>query len=220
MPPGQLDSKLVSSNKHNQGNTAIDCWSESFFRCSHHQRKTCISFTFKVLMIPFSYCIPCVFPSIFLLWLHFFCFTISHLQSHKGFPGDLDKKIAGNGRDLTSIPGLGSFPGGGHDNPLQYSCLENPMDRGVQQATVYGVAKSQIQLSDCFQSGAFGKETACQCRRQKRCKFNRYVRKIPWRREWQPIPVLLPGKSQGQRRLAGYSLWGHKRFGHDLETKQ
>ena len=42
----------------------------------------------------------------------------------------------------------GRFPGGGHGNPLQYSCLENPMERGAWQATVPGVAKSQIQLSN------------------------------------------------------------------------
>ena len=45
--------------------------------------------------------------------------------------------------DLGSIPGLGRSPGGGHGNPLQYSCLEKPMDRGVWQARVHGVAKSQ-----------------------------------------------------------------------------
>ena len=43
------------------------------------------------------------------------------------------------------IPGLGRFPGGGHGNPLQYSCLENPKDRGPQWATVHGVTKSQMQ---------------------------------------------------------------------------
>jgi len=56
------------------------------------------------------------------------------------------KKMLTNPRDLRdvgSIPGLGRSPGGGHGNPLQYSCLENPMDRGAWQATVYGVAKSQ-----------------------------------------------------------------------------
>ena len=52
--------------------------------------------------------------------------------------------IAGDVRDLGSIPGLGRSPGGGHGNPLQYSCLENPMDRGVWWATVYRVTKSQI----------------------------------------------------------------------------
>ena len=45
--------------------------------------------------------------------------------------------------DKGSIPGLGSSPGGGHGNPLQYSCLENPMDRGAQWANVYRVGKSQ-----------------------------------------------------------------------------
>ena len=53
---------------------------------------------------------------------------------------------AGNVRDGGSIPGLGRSPGGGHGNALQYSCLENPTDRGVWQATVPGVAKSQTQL--------------------------------------------------------------------------
>ena len=45
--------------------------------------------------------------------------------------------------DLGLISGLGRSPGGGHGSPLQYSFLENPMDRGAQQATVHGVAKSQ-----------------------------------------------------------------------------
>ena len=46
-------------------------------------------------------------------------------------------------RDTGSIPGSGRSPGGGHSNPLQYSCLENPMDRGAWQAAVHGVSKSQ-----------------------------------------------------------------------------
>ena len=45
--------------------------------------------------------------------------------------------------DAGSIPGLGRSPGGGNGNPLQHSCLKNPMDRGAQQVTVHGVAKSQ-----------------------------------------------------------------------------
>ena len=48
----------------------------------------------------------------------------------------------GDERDTGSIPGSGSFPGGGNGNPLQYSCLENPMDRGAWQAIVHKVAKS------------------------------------------------------------------------------
>ena len=47
-----------------------------------------------------------------------------------------------------------------------------------------------------------------------------WVRKIPWRRKWQPTPVFWPGKSHGQRSLVGYSPWGHKRIRHDLATKQ
>ena len=48
---------------------------------------------------------------------------------------------AGDARDVTSIPGLGRSPGIGNGNPLQYSCLGNPIDRGVWQATVHVVAK-------------------------------------------------------------------------------
>ena len=53
------------------------------------------------------------------------------------------KASARNVGDLGSIPGLGRFPGDGNGNPLQYSCLENPMGGGAWWATVHGVAKSQ-----------------------------------------------------------------------------
>ena len=53
---------------------------------------------------------------------------------------------AGDVRDTALIPGSGRSPGGGNGNPLQYSCLENPMDRGAWWATVHGVAKSRAQL--------------------------------------------------------------------------
>ena len=49
------------------------------------------------------------------------------------------------------------------------------------------------------------KEPTCQCKRCKKCRFNPWVGKIPWRRKWQHTPVFLPGKSYGYRRLAGYS---------------
>ena len=52
-----------------------------------------------------------------------------------------------NAGDTGLIPGSGRSPGGGNDNPLQYSCLESSMDRGAWQATTHGVAKSQTQLS-------------------------------------------------------------------------
>ena len=63
------------------------------------------------------------------------------------FPGGSDcKESASNAGDLGSIPGSGTSAGDG--NPLQYSCLENPMDRGAWQAIVYGIAKSQTQMSN------------------------------------------------------------------------
>ena len=54
---------------------------------------------------------------------------------------------AGDVRDMGSIPGSERSPGEGHGNPLQYSCLENPMDRGAWQATGHGVTKSWTRLS-------------------------------------------------------------------------
>ena len=60
------------------------------------------------------------------------------------FPSGSDGKASGyNAGDLSSIPGLGSSPGEGNGNPLQYSCLENLMDGGAWQATVHRVSKSQ-----------------------------------------------------------------------------
>ena len=64
-----------------------------------------------------------------------------------GFPGGSEVKVSAfNAGDLGLIPGLGRSPGEGNGNPLQYSCLENPMDGGAWWATVHGVAKSQTQL--------------------------------------------------------------------------
>ena len=60
--------------------------------------------------------------------------------------------------------------------PLQYSCLENPMDRGAWWATVHGVTKSRTRLSDFTFTFTF----------------------VRWRRKWQPTPVFLPGESQAQ----------------------
>ena len=72
-------------------------------------------------------------------------------MAKQGFLNGLsDKESACNAEDagdLGSIPVLGRSPGGGNDNPLQYPCLENPMDRGVWQATVRRVAKSRTQLN-------------------------------------------------------------------------
>ena len=76
--------------------------------------------------------------------------------------------------------------GEGNGNPLQYSCLENPMAGGAWQAAVHGVAQSRTQLSD----------------------FSFPFHFHDWRRKWQPTPVFLPGEPQGQRSLVGCPLWG------------
>ena len=70
-----------------------------------------------------------------------------------------------------------------------------------------------------FPGGSVVKVSTCQCRRCRRHGFS-WVGKIPWGRKWQPIPVFLPGKSHGQRSLAGYSPQGPKRVRHVLVTKQ
>ena len=64
---------------------------------------------------------------------------------------------AGDVRDLGSIPGWGRYPGGGHGNPLQDSCLENPMDRGAWWATVHSVAQNQAQLKQLSTNAQLGK---------------------------------------------------------------
>ena len=56
------------------------------------------------------------------------------------------------------------------------------------------------------------KESTCKCRRCKSLRFNPWIRKIPWRRKWQPTPVLLPRKPHGQRNLAGSSPWNYKQW--------
>ena len=82
-------------------------------------------------------------------WQESLCSCIRRYNIIKGFPGGSEgKESACNVGDLGSIPGLGRSPGEGNGNPLQYSCLENPMDRGAWWATVHGVAKSRIWLSD------------------------------------------------------------------------
>ena len=88
----------------------------------------------------------------------------------RGFPGGSDVKASAcNAGDLGSVPGSGRSPGEGNGNPLQYSCLENPMDGGAWWATVHGVAKSWTRLSDFtytfmpmkgFSGGSDGKESA------------------------------------------------------------
>ena len=82
-------------------------------------------------------------------WVFFFPLPMLYLETRINFPhSSLDKESACSVGDLGLIPGLGRSPRKGNGNPLQYSCLENSMDRGAWWATVHGVAKSQTWLSD------------------------------------------------------------------------
>ena len=124
-----------------------------------------------------------------------------------GFPGgSAGKESTCSAKYLGLIPGLGRSPREGNGYLLQYFGLKNSMD-----CIVRGVAKSWTRLSNfCFLSSGFGrtvcillgfpngpraKEPACQCRRHKIHWLDPWVRKIPWRRAWQPTPVFLPGDS-------------------------
>ena len=77
---------------------------------------------------------------------------LAYIQSARGSQVALVVKNspanAGDVSDASSTPGSGRTPGGGHGNSLQYSCLENPMDRGAWWATVHGVTRSRTRLSD------------------------------------------------------------------------
>ena len=134
------------------------------------------------------------------------------------------KKSVCKAEDQSLTPELGRFPEEGNIYPFQYSCLRNPRDRGDWQTTVHAGHKEPdttewlthtmhipIHRYRCrFIDGVLqvvlvGKELVCQYRRQKRCRFNPWVGKIPWRRAWQPTPVFLPGESRGQRNLVGHS---------------
>ena len=84
--------------------------------------------------------------------------------------------------------------GEGNGTPLQYSCLENPMDGGTWKAAVHGVAEGRTQLSDFIFTF------------------------MHWRRKWQPTPVFLPRESQGRGSLLGCRLWGRTESDTTEET--
>ena len=130
-------------------------------------------------------------------------------------------------RDTGSIPGFGRSPGGGHGNPLQYSCLENSMDReepGGLQSIRSQRDTTQEALNTCilstkniiwgylsiirsFPGGSNCKESACNAGDLGSVLG---LGRFPWRRKWLPTPVFLPWEFHGQRSLVGCSPWGHK----------
>ena len=82
-------------------------------------------------------------------FLQYYLIRASHVTPGvKNLPAN-----AGDRRDVGLIPGWGRSPGGGHGNPLQYSYLKNPMDRGAWWVTVQGVAKSRTRLNDFYFTG-------------------------------------------------------------------
>ena len=141
----------------------------------------------------------------------------------------------GDKRDVSSIPGSGRFPGGGNGNPLQYSCLENPMDRGAWWATVHRVTKSQIWLNQqhthtctwfyelllfeellIFVSnpgGSDGKVSACHAGDPGSIPESG---RSPGEGNGNPLQHSCLEKSHGWRNLIGYSPWGRK----ELDTTE
>ena len=95
------------------------------------------------------------------------------------------------------------WTGEGNGTPLQYSCLENPMDGGAWQAAVHGVTKSRTRLRDFIFTFHFSLFTF-----------------MHWRRKWQPTPVFLPGESQGWGSLVGCHLWGRTESDMTEATQQ
>ena len=85
---------------------------------------------------------------------------------------------------------------------------KNNTGNGLEE--IKGIKKSQVFMPMGFPSDSAGKESTCQCRKYRRCRFDPWVRKIPGGGKWQSTPVFLPEKSHGQRSLVGYCPKGQK----------
>ena len=137
--------------------------------------------------------------------------TYMNLGLPRWLSGEESACHAEDAGDLGSIPGWGRFPGGGHDNPLQYSCLENPMDRGAWWALVHRVAQSQTRLKQLntnifngFPSGSEGKESACNAGD---LGLIPQLGRSPGGGHDNPLQYSCLENPHGQRSLAGYSAW-------------
>ena len=132
--------------------------------------------------------------------------TLCCPQQPTGFPGSSEVKNqparTGDSGDSGSISGWERPPGGANGNPLQYSCLESPMDRGARGPAVHGVARSPTGLSTQASNLNYlwiGHDWATSLS---------LFTFMHWRKKWQPTPVFLPGESQGRGSLVGCCLRG------------
>ena len=103
----------------------------------------------------------------------------------RGLPSMGSHRVGHDWSDLAAAAAAGCRDGEGDGTPLQYSCLENPMDGGAWWAAVHGVARSHNWVTSLS-----------------------LFTFMLWRRKWQPTPVFLPGESQGRGSLVGCRLWG------------
>ena len=91
---------------------------------------------------------------------------------------------------------------------LYFLCI--PLAKWGESQRVLGLFSLLVMHLVRFPWWFSGKESACQCRRHKRHRFDPWVGKSPWSRKWHPTPVFWPGESHGHRSLVGYSPLGHK----------
>ena len=105
---------------------------------------------------------------------------------------------------------------------LQHHLLSRPFFLYLLLWVLFTVLLKIIWLYMCKSGLPWWLRQKIICLQCRRPGFSPWLGKIPWRRKWPSTPVFLPGKSRGQRSLAGYSPWNHKRIGHDydLSTKQ
>ena len=96
------------------------------------------------------------------------------------------------------------------DRTVSLSTVFSRFIHVVACARIFRLIFHCMCISQRFPGGSVVKDSACEGRSCTRLSFDLWVRKIPWRRKWQPTPVLLPGEFHGQRSLVGYSPEGHK----------
>ena len=131
-----------------------------------------------------------------------------------GFPDGSDgRESACNVGDLGSIPGLERLPGGGHGNPLQYFCLENPHgQRSLVGYSPWGHKESDtterlsMHAVRCMYACIWASLVVQMVKNLPACGrpgFNPWVGKIPWRKAWQPTSVFLPGESPWTEKSGG-----------------